>query len=375
MLHRTRFALAALTAAALLAGSARAAATRTNDLTAGMKKGTPELKSVGAMAFGPGGILFVGDPVGATIYAVDTGDNPKQAATGKLSVKGFDEKVASLLGTEAKALRVIDLEVNPASGKAYLSVMRGRGADATPVIIRVDRKGDVKEFSLKDVKHSKVELPNAPDPSARTRMGPARQFSITKLAYAKGKLYVSGLSNEEWKSTLRAIPFPFKKADKGTSVQIWHGAHGKFETEAPIRTFIPFDIDGKSHLLAAYTCTPLVKFSVSDLKPGEKLKGTTVAELGNMNSPIDMIVYEKNGKKYLLIANNRRGVMKVTTDNINKVEPVTDHITGGGKAGLKYETIKSLKGVEQLDKLDKEHALVLIRNADKGLDLETVELP
>jgi hypothetical protein len=254
--------------------------------------------------------------------------------------------------------------------------MRGRGADATPVIIRVDRKGDVKEFSLKDVKYSKVELPNAPAANARGgRGGPPRMFSITKLAYMKGKLYVSGLSNEQWKSTLRSIPFPFQKADKGTSVQIWHGAHGRFETEAPIRTFIPFDIDGKAHLLAAYTCTPLVKFAVSDLKPGKKLKGTTVAELGNMNSPIDMISYEKDSKTYLLIANTSRGVMKVTTDNINKVEPVTERITGGGKAGLKYETINSLKGTQQLDKLDKEHALVLIRNADKGLDLLTVELP
>jgi hypothetical protein len=35
-------------------------------------------------------------------------------------------------------------------------------------------------------------------------------------------------------------------------------------------------------------------------------QGKTVAELGNRNRPIDMIVYEKDGKEFLLIANNSR---------------------------------------------------------------------
>src|SRR5262249_16123659 len=161
-------------------------------------------------------------------------------AKGAINVNGIGEKIAAMLGTEAKEIQIKDLEVNPASGKAYLSVMRGKGAKAMPVILRVDQKGKIEQVGLKDVNYSKVELRNPWDTYARGFGNmPLRQFSITKLAYLKGKLYVSGLSNEEWKSTLRSIPFPFSKADKGTSVQIWHGAHGKFETEAPIRTFTP----------------------------------------------------------------------------------------------------------------------------------------
>jgi hypothetical protein len=37
-----------------------------------------------------------------------------------------------------------------------------------------------------------------------------------------------------------------------------------------------------------------------------------------MNRPLDIVAYEKEGKSYLLIANSARGVMKVSTENIEK---------------------------------------------------------
>jgi hypothetical protein len=365
MQRLTRITLAAMLAVALSAASLRGAS-----LTDSLKKGTPDMKSAVALGFGPEGILFVGDAKGAALFAIDTGDNPKAAETGALNVKDLGGKIASLLGTEATAITVNDLVVNPASGKAYLSVSRGRGPQAMPVLLRVDRKGKIEEVPTKEVNFAKGTLPNAPAADGR-----GRQFSITKVAFVNGRVYVSGLSNEEWASTLRSIPFPFTEADKGTSVQIWHGAHGRFETAAPIRTFVPYDIKGETHILAAYTCTPLVKFPVSELKPGKKVKGTTIAELGNRNSPLDMIVYQKDGKDYLLIANSSRGLMKETTENIASVDPVTKPIRGGGTAGLKYETVKNVQGVQQLDKLDKDNALMLIRTQDGALNLETVPLP
>jgi len=360
MSHKTRFALAALLAAALCAGAARA------DLTDSLKKGTPDLKSIGVLAFAPDGVLFVGDPQGAAIFAIDTAD--KTAGTGgAIKVEGLDGKIASLLGIDAKQLLINDLAVNPASGNAYLAVTRGQGADAAPVLLRIDHKGKLEEVPLKDVKFAKATLP---DPSSKDRLQ-----SITGLAYVNGRVFVAGLANEEFSSTLRAIPFPFTTADKGTGVEIFHGSHGKLETNSPVRTFTPYDIKGEAHLLAAYTCTPLVKIPVKDLKPGEKVKGTTIAELGNGNRPLDMIVYQKGGKDYILMANNKRGVMKITTEGIDKVEPITSPVKGSGTAGLTYETIKDLKGVEQLAKLDDTHALLLVKTDSGAYNLETIELP
>ena len=48
--------------------------------------------------------------------------------------------------------------------------------------------------------------------------------------------------------------------------------------------------------------------------------------------------------------------------------------TGGGTAGQKFETIESLKGVVQLDKLNDQSAVVLVQR-DNAIDLLTVALP
>lgn len=354
----------AIVAVLLMAAGTLSAADGNN----GLKKGTPDLKSAGALAFGPDGILFVGDAQGAALFAIDTGEKASKS-TDAVKVGKIDEQIAALLGTKAPDIRINDLAVNPATGTAYLSVARGKGPDAAPAIVAVERGGKPKVLALENIPFAKTVLPNPTEDQKN------RQDAITQIGYVKGRVFVAGLSNEKFASTLRSIPFPFTDADKGTSVEIYHGAHGQFETKSPVRTFVPLDITGKAHLLAAYQCTPLVKFPIDDLKPNAHVKGTTIAELGNRNRPLDMIVYQKDGKDFILIANSSRGVMKVPTEGIEKIEGITDPVKGGGTAGLKYETIDSLKGVMQLDKLDKEHALVLIQTKDGEWNLETIPLP
>jgi len=361
MLQRSRFVLPALAAAVLFTATARA-----GDLTDSLKRGTVELRSAGPLAFGPEGVLFVGDPQAAAIYAIDTGDHQAPTSTNRPKVEAIDEKIASLLGIEAKQLLVADLAVNPISGNTYLSEARGRGPEAKPVVVRVDRAGKVSEFALGDVPNAKTTLANAAE-------GRTRGEAITHMAYVKGRLLVAGLTNEEFSSRLRSIPVPFKDVNQATGIEIYHGSHGRFETKSPVRTFVPYDIQGEAHILAAYTCTPLVKIPVAQLQPGAKVKGTTVAELGNRNRPLDMIVYQKDGKDYVLMANNNRGLMKIPTEGLDKVEGITQRVPD--KAGLQYETVASLKGVQQLDRFDKDHALVLLRTDGGSLNLETVELP
>jgi hypothetical protein len=360
-----RHLLPALLAAALLAGSV-------NGEGAGLTKGTPDIKSAGPLAFGPKGILFIGDPQSAAIFAIDTGDRTAAAETGRPKVEGLDGKIAAMLGVEPRQLQFNGLAVNPISGNTYLSVARGRGPAAKAVLLRVNRAGKIAEVPLKGVAFSRVTLPNPTE--GKGRRSP-RSEAITHLAYVKGRVLVAGLSNEEFASKLRSIPFPFKDADRGTSIEIFHGAHGRLETNAPVRTFVPYQIKGEDHLLAAYTCTPLVKIPLKDLKPGAKVSGTTVAELGNRNRPLQMIVYRKGDKDYALMCNSSRGLMKIRLEGVDTVPAITNPVRGGGKAGLKYDTISKYKNaVQKLDAFDRDHALLLVQTRD-GLNLETIELP
>lgn len=362
--------LASVVAVALLVASAQA------DLTESLKPGTVKLTSIGPLAFGPDGVLFVSDPTAAAIYAIDTGDRSGDPGKVRYEIKDIRSQIAARLGTKPEDIQINDLAVNPISANVYLSVTRGSGPDAAAVVLRVAADGEISEVSLTDVKSAKASLPNAPE-SQETPRGNPRTESVTDLAYVDGRVFVAGLSNEEFASKLRAVPFPFSDVDAGTSVEIYHGAHGQFETRSPVRTFATYLIGGQPYLLASYTCTPLVKFPVADLKAGMKIKGTTIAELGNRNRPLDMFVYKKGGKDFILMSNSSRGLMKITTENIDKITGITEPVRGGtGTAGLTYETIADLKGITQLDQLNAETAVAVFESSETGKsDLRTIPLP
>jgi hypothetical protein len=173
------------------------------------------------------------------------------------------------------------------------------------------------------------------------------------------------------------LNFPFAEADSGIAVEIYHAAHGRSEDYAAMRTFVPLMIGGEPTILGAYVCTPLVKIPVAELSAaGERVKATTVAELGNRNRPLDMISYSKGGAEYLLLSNSARGVMKIGTSGLRTAAGLTERVSGGGTAGHAYETVESMTGVVQLDKLNSESALVVLQAEEGGpLNLRTVALP
>lgn len=362
----------------LVAASTLAVVAAPEKWKSGFKEGNPSFKSINQLAFGPEGILFASDSKGAAIIALDTADTQPAAQKVSFTIEGLSAKIAALLGTAADDILIEDLAVNPLSHRAYLAVSRGRGPDARPALVRVQLDGSLELVGLDKIRYSKAELPDAPIDGVvgeGNRRSNPRLESITDVAFLEDRVLVAGLSNEEFSSTLRAIPFPFKNVPGGTSVEIYHGAHGRFETRAPIRTFIPFNVGNEPQLLAAYTCTPLVQLPLSQLQPGEKVKGKTIAELGNRNRPLDMIAYEKNGKEYLLLANSSRGVLKVSTEGLADAEAISAPVRDGDTKGLDHVTVAGWTGITQLDRLDANQALVVRKSANGADALEALPLP
>lgn len=338
-------------------------------LTANFVEGDPNVKSMNAIDFGPEGILFVGDSKNAMITAIDTKDNTPSEAPKEIKMTKVDEKIAALLGTTADQVTVQDMAVNPVSKMIYLAVHHSNG---TPVLLKTDGE-ELIHVPLSKVSHSKMALSNPLPVDAKDRRGRAlRRWTVSDLNYYDGKVMISGLSNEEFASTFRSINFPFDDNQMHSTLEIYHAAHGQYETHSPIKTFLPVKVGGVPHIVASYTCTPLVIFPIDNLKEGQHTKGKTIAELGNRNTPLDIITIEKNGKSFLVMANSSRAVMKIEVDKIaNYTNFLTDPVReNSATAGVEFINLPYVN-VQQLDKISDTQVLMLQRKSNGNLDLFT----
>ena len=350
------------------------AATRTVATAEPQAPAAQALQSIGPLAFGPDGVLFAADRQAATIFAIDLGAKATGGAPGAKDVTGIDAQIASMLGTDAKEVQITDLAVHPKTRNAFISVMRGTGADAKPALLRVDGAGKIEVVALDGLKMTKATLPNAPAAAAAgssaTRgwnRSPTWRSSTASSSSRASRTRSSRRSSAPCR--IRSRRWMPARASRSTTATTASSKRARRSSRS-CRT----QLDNKPYLIAGYTCTPLVKFPVSSLAPGQKVMGTTIAELGNRNRPTDMIVYTKGGKDYLLIANTSRGVMKVATDGFATASGITAKVATE-TGGVGFEPIASLKGVEQLDLLDDQRAIVLTRAEGGALSLQAVALP
>ena len=367
---RTSIKVAAVLSFVALAAYAPAGAP-TNVAAAG-----PQLQSIGPLGFGPDGVIYAADSIAGKIYALDLGAQATGGAPGTANVDNFNQKVAAMLGTDAAQVAVTDLVVDARTRNSFVSVMRGQGPAARPALLRVDGAGAISLINTEALQFTSVDLPNLPAPNATGRN--QRSQAITQVKYANGRVWASGLSNEEFASKMWSIPFPFTTADTGKSVEIYHGNHQQLETRAPMYAFVPYTLNNEPYMIGGYLCTPLVKFPVSALldqtsTSSKPYRGITIGEFGAGSRPIDMILYKKNGKDFLLMSNTNRGVMKIPTEGFATAAAITTPVTSE-TGGVPFEKISTMAGVLQLDLLDATHSIVLA-GTSTALNLRAVELP
>ena len=114
-------------------------------------------------------------------------------------------------------------------------------------------------------------------------------------------------------------------------------------------------------------------------------------ELGSGNRPLDMFVYEKDGKPFVL-ANTFRfhhsrkpfgpspyWTVKFEQGLLSGSEEINEKAVRRLKSGYKpgtdrIEMVEDYHGVTQMDRLGKDHALAL-REGKNGLDLVALPLP
>ncbi len=356
-----------------------------------------QIEALGALEFSPEGVLFAGDNLSGTIHAFDLSADSRTKEKFEINVYNVDAQIAAVLGTSPGKIQINDMAVHPKSGEVYLSVTRGNGIDALPALVRVDASNQLQNVDLAPLKTTSQALSKLPDGSqqfvlrgtmaaptskevAKSKR-PMRVLSIIDMEYHNGELFVAGISNEDFCSVLRRMPYPFNGSESISNIEMFHIAHDQYETRAPIRSMLVKNIDGKDQLVAAYTCSPLVLIPLNELKDGAKVKARTIGDMGN-GQPIDMVSFNMQGNDMLFVTNNSRMPQVIPLSGLNNARVVTEKdFKRGGKADLgpvlPYgpigQPVMFTGSSLQIDLLNQGQFVSLTRDAQTGsLDLETV---
>ena len=372
MKQLTRMTLTVAGIATLLATRDGTSATDTPELLAtgsAMRLGAVQLQSAGVMHFSGDGTLFLADPRAAAVYAIDVADTHRDTTRSGVRIEDVDGKIAAALGTTRDQIRIVDMVAHPRSQSLYFSLTRGKGDDAIPVLVSVTKVEEkVTILPLENIRHARAAIPGTPTEDQKTPWGaPRRSFIVTDLALVDGELYVAGLGNEEFASTLRRLPYPFGRAATATTVEMYHTSHDRYETAAPIESFVPITLAGTPSLVAGYGCSPIVTMSRAELTEKKHVRGKTVAELGGGNRPFDMIRYTNaKGKEYILVANSHRTLTRLDPVAIASAKAMTTSVQQAWEpAGVGYLPV-AIVGVLQLDNYNANNVVMLKRDIEDG---------
>jgi len=335
-----------------------------------------DINSISRLAAGPENVLFVADWKSARVHAITLPGAAQKPAGTTFNILDLDSVLSKQVG--GAKVTIEDMVVRPGTAEAYIGV--SYGAAKTPALIVVTSDQKARRVNLKAAKSTSIALRDAPTSNYKFwRETPERSFTVTDMKWRDGELFIAGLSNQDFASTLRRVHYPFDSKQSVTSVEIYHTGHNLIETRAPIRAMSFATWGGKPYLVAAYTCTPIVTIPLEDLKDSAHIRGRTIAELGYGNTPADMISYSKTAEgkteDFFLLVNFERGANVIPVSEVEAASsrPGMDKIVPYGQIAGMDVTSAPLAGVMRVDNLDAKSFIVVRRQLEKdALQLVTI---
>ena len=340
------------------------------------QQGGLKFNGAGVMHAAQFGLLLVAES-GGSLVAIDTGHTGPFKAVKPLA--DFGAKVAGALGTTADKITINDLKANPETGTLYLSVRR---SDGLSTVLTLDHTGQLAALDTAKLNWVRIKL------SEKLRIS-----RISAIGLFNNRVLAAGQSNDAFRSKIFSIPAPMAHGATANvfSTDTYHVAHGRWETKAPIQSFIMTQEAGNPYLVGSFACTPIAKFPLVNLKDGAQIKGTSVLELGSGNRPLDMFTYSSGGRHWLVTHSMRfhklfeytpskywaaridmKHIAASDEQNTNKLAYRRDRSVAKDPKGV--EVLEALHGAVQVDGYGKQQA-VLLREAKDSVNLEIVKLP
>ena len=95
--------------------------------------------------------------------------------------------------------------------------------------------------------------------------------------------------------------------------------------------------------------------------------GRTVAELGSVNTPIDMVSYANDGEEYLLVSNTHHPLIRIACKDIPTQEPLTQP---GKPLGVPRQALPH-ESVGRMAILDESHIVMIQKDGEGNFDLRS----
>ena len=345
-------------------------------LSAAASVSAADIKSISRLSVGPKNVLFVADWKTARVHAIDLPEAAPKPAGTTFNIFDLEALLSKQVG--GAKITVEDMVARPGTAEVYVAISYGAAKEPALFVITSDHKA--RRVDLKAAKSTSMALRDAPTTDYKFwKDAPERSFTVTDMKWREGELFIAGLSNQDFASTLRRVKFPFDSQQSITSVEIYHTGHNLIETRAPIRAMSFATWGGKPYLVAAYTCTPIVTIPLDDLKDGAHIRGKTIAEFGYGNTPAGMIAYTKTdqGKTedLLMLVNFGRGASIIPLSQVQAASArpgIETPVPFGQIAGLDA-TPAPLVGAMRIDNLDEKSFIVVRRQLEKdALQLVTI---
>ncbi|WP_254504040.1 hypothetical protein [Duganella vulcania] len=345
---------------------------------AGAVHAAPPIQSAGKLSFGDARTLFVADWKGARIFALQV-PAPTAPAGKPFNLRDVQAPIAKALGVAPAALRFEDLAVQPDSELAYVALtVRGARGQGKPAIVSIDAAGKVKRLDLAKASDSAAIIDAPTADVAFWRDLPQQTLTVTDMRYHQNKLYVAGLSNRSFASTLRVYDYPFSGKASATTVEMYHPVHNQIETRAPIRSMTVMTLGGEPTLVAAYTCTPLVTIPLRDLKDGAHIAARTVGELGWGSAPNGLVSFKVGDAEYALLVNSSRSADLLSAADLAGAAAAPGLNTPIEWPAKPYLGVKAtmapLSAVMRIDNLNPQ-LLLALRRSEAGGEMQLVSIP
>src|SRR5262245_23497060 len=191
-----------------------------------------DIKSISRLAAGPGNVLFVADWKTARVHAITLPQAAQKPSGTAFNILDLESLLSKQVG--GARITVEDMVVRPGTAEVYVAVSYGAAKNPALFVVTSDQKA--RRIDLKAAKSTSIALRDAPTTQYEFwKETPERSFTVTDMKWREGELFIAGLSNQEFASTLRRGRDPFDSEQSITSVENHQQGQHQIEKHGPDR--------------------------------------------------------------------------------------------------------------------------------------------